>query len=63
VQEYVVGQLFEERMYWFRLVEGRYAPVQPGPGIIESSVFHGLRLPVRRLVTGALGSVIAALAA
>ncbi len=62
VLEYAVWQLYEERLDWFRLVDGAYVAVEPdAKGIIESSVFPGLRLKVLALLEGDLATVLASL--
>lgn len=62
VQEYVVWQVYENRLDWFYLEEGRY--VLRGPdaeGLIRSSVFPGLWLAVDALQEGDLAQVLAVL--
>jgi Uma2 family endonuclease len=62
VPEYLVWQLHERRLSWFRLTNGRYVEVQPDAGgVIEGSVFPGLRLPVEKLLAGDDAGVLAAL--
>ncbi|MFN0144958.1 MAG: Uma2 family endonuclease [Dehalococcoidia bacterium] len=62
ILEYVVWQLYEDRLDWFRLEDGRYKTVEPGAnGIIESTTFPGLRLDVPALLAGDLARVLAAL--
>ena len=62
VLEYVVWQLYENRLDWFRLVDGEYVVVAPDTnGIIESVTFPGLRLAVDKLLAGDAAGVIAAL--
>jgi Uma2 family endonuclease len=63
VQEYVVWQILEGRIDWFRLVEGVYQPIAPNQdGIVQSVVFPGLRLNVAAMLSGDLQAVMAALA-
>ncbi len=62
VREYVVWQILEERIDWFRLTQGKYEPVTPKDGVIESSEFPGLRLNVGTMLSGDLAAVQAALA-
>ncbi|MGD1943139.1 MAG: Uma2 family endonuclease [Leptolyngbyaceae cyanobacterium] len=51
VQEYLVWQVFEQRLDWFRLHEGRFQPLTPdADGIIRSQVFPGLWLAVSALL-------------
>ena len=62
VREYVVWQLYENRLDWFRLENGEYVPVAADKdGIIESVTFPGLRLAVAKLLDGDAAGVIAAL--
>lgn len=62
VQEYIVWQVFEKRIDWFRLREGRYVPLQPdGRGVVHSEVFPGLRLAVPQMLAGDIAAVIAEL--
>ena len=62
VPEYIVWLIFEQRLVWFRLTEGRYVEVRPDErGIIESAVFPGLRLAVDKLLAGDDAGVVAAL--
>ena len=62
VIEYVVWQLYENRLDWFRLTDGEYVVVVPdADGIIESVTFPGLRLAVDKLLAGDASGVIAAL--
>ena len=62
VREYVVWQLFENRLDWFRLENGEYVTVAPDEnGIIESVTFPGLKLAVAKLLDGDAAGVIAAL--
>ena len=63
VQEYIVWQVYEGRIDWFRLHEGEYRRVEPDArGIIESTVFPGLRLAVAGMLAGDFAAVLAALA-
>jgi Uma2 family endonuclease len=62
VQEYIVWTVLDEDIIWFRLQEGEYVRVQPDtPGVIESSVFPGLRLNVPKMLAGDLAGVLAEL--
>ncbi len=62
VQEYIVWQMYENRLDWFSLQEGRYVSVQPDEtGVIRSSVFPGLWLAVNALREGDLAQVLAVL--
>jgi Uma2 family endonuclease len=62
VREYVVWQVFEERVDWFVLEGDDYVPVPADEqGIIESRQFPGLRLDVPKLLAGDVAGVLAAL--
>jgi Uma2 family endonuclease len=62
VQEYIVWQVYEQRIDWFRLTEGEYVPLQPdSEGIVRSEVFPGLWLAVPALLEGNLAEVLAVL--
>jgi Uma2 family endonuclease len=62
VQEYIVWQIYENRIDWFSLQEGRYVSLQPDEaGVIRSSVFPGLWLAVNALREGDLVQVLAVL--
>jgi Uma2 family endonuclease len=64
VPEYVVWQVQERRIDWFRLQNGRYVRVEPDErGVIESAVFPGLRLAVTKMLAGDDAGVLAELAA
>lgn len=63
VPEYIVWQTEDERISWFRLRDGRYAPIEPDEsGIIESEIFPGLRLNVAAMLAGDRNGVLATLA-
>jgi Uma2 family endonuclease len=62
VQEYLVWQIFENRLNWFSLQDGEYVDLKPNPdGIIQSQVFPGLWLSATDLLTGDMPSVLAVL--
>lgn len=63
VKEYVVWQVYEERIDWFRLNEdGVYETVAPSEqGTLESQAFPGLRLDSAAMLRGDLGAVLRAL--
>jgi Uma2 family endonuclease len=62
VQEYVVWRTRDRAIDWFRLHEGEYLRVEPDQrGIIESSVFPGLRLSVPAMLARDRAAVLAAL--
>lgn len=58
VQEYLIWQVYEQKIDWFRWREGEYIslPMDEG-GIIKSEVFPGLWLSVSALISGNLVEV------
>jgi Uma2 family endonuclease len=62
VQEYLVWQIYDKRLDWFRLSEGEYVPLEPdADGVVRSQVFPGLHLAVAALLEGDLARVLAEL--
>lgn len=62
VQEYLVWQIYENRLDWFSLNEGRYVSLEPdSTGVIRSQRFPGLWLSVANLREGNLAQVLAVL--
>ncbi|MFB2937245.1 Uma2 family endonuclease [Aerosakkonemataceae cyanobacterium BLCC-F154] len=62
VQEYLIWQVYEQRIDWFRLREGEYIALQADEaGIIKSEVFPGLWLAIPALLAGNLVEVNSAL--
>ena len=62
IQEYVVWRTLDHALDWFRLEGNAYVKVEPDAnGIIESSVFPGLRLNVAALLAGDMATVLAEL--
>ena len=63
VQEYLVWRVYEEKLDWFALKDGDYAPLVPDAdgGILHSRVFPGLRLAVDALLAGDVARVLAVL--
>lgn len=62
VQEYVVWQIHDQRLDWFRLSAGEYVPLVPDEaGVIRSQVFPGLHLAVPALLESDLAGVLAEL--
>lgn len=60
VREYIVWRVLDGAIDWFRLEGGEYTRVEPdASGVIESSVFPGLRLHVARMLAGDLAGVLA----
>jgi Uma2 family endonuclease len=59
VQEYLIWQVYEQRIDWFQLIEDEYVPLLPNAnGIIHSRIFPGLHLDVRALLAGDLAGVL-----
>ncbi len=62
VQEYLVWQVYDQHLDWFRLREGEYVPLQPdAAGVVCSEIFSGLWLAVPALLEGNLAEVLAVL--
>ena len=62
VVEYVVWQIYERRITWFRLEGVSYIEVAPDDhGVIESAVFPGLRLHVAKMLASDDAGVLAEL--
>ncbi len=62
VQEYIVWQIYDRRIDWFRWKEGAYVKLEPDTeGILKSEVFPGLWLGVKPLLEGNLTAVLAIL--
>jgi Uma2 family endonuclease len=62
IREYIVWQVFEQRLDWFYLQEGEYVPLPVDEdGVIRSQVFPGLWLAVDNLLAGNMGRVLAVL--
>jgi Uma2 family endonuclease len=62
VREYVVWRTEDDELDWFRLRGKKYVRVRPDDkGVIVSSVFPGLRLNVKALLTGNMKKVLAEL--
>ncbi len=60
VREYVVCLVFEQRVDWFVLREGRYESIDAAPdGSLRSTVFPGLWLDPAALLRGDLPAVLA----
>ncbi|MGV0023734.1 Uma2 family endonuclease [Phormidesmis priestleyi] len=62
IKEYIVWQVFEQKLNWFYLQEGEYVslPVDED-GVIRSLIFPGLWLAVEDLLTGNMVRVLAVL--
>lgn len=62
VAEYVVWQVLDDAIHWFRLQDGEYVRVEPDArGVIESAQFPGLRLNIPKMLAGDLAGVLAEL--
>jgi Uma2 family endonuclease len=62
VQEYLVWQVFERKVDWYRLQDGEYELLQPDQdGVVKSQVFPGLWLAVPALLAGEMATVLAVL--
>ena len=61
VQEYLVWQVYDKALKWFRLQGGEYHRLElDEDGIIRSQVFPGLHLDVEALLSGDLSAVLSA---
>ncbi|MBD2484141.1 Uma2 family endonuclease [Planktothrix sp. FACHB-1365] len=59
VKEYLVWQVYERQICWWKLQEGEYMPLEPDQeGVIKSQVFPGLWLEMRSLLEGNLAEVL-----
>ena len=62
VKEYLVWQMYENKLDWFVLQQGRYVTLKPDEeGIIRSQVFPGLWLSVSALCEGNRGELLTVL--
>ncbi|MEP7338737.1 MAG: Uma2 family endonuclease [Acidobacteriota bacterium] len=62
VTEYVVWRANNHKIDWFRLENNQYISIAPNAdGIIESSVFPGLRLNIPAMLAGNMAAVLAEL--
>ncbi|MBN3899234.1 MAG: Uma2 family endonuclease [Nostoc sp. NOS(2021)] len=62
IQEYLVWQVFEQRIDWFHLESGEYINLYPdAAGVIQSQVFPGLWLDQSALLAGDMQQVLAGL--
>ncbi len=62
VKEYIVWRVKDQQLDWFTLQEGAFVQLAPDAnGIIESTVFPGLRLAIPSLLTGDMQTVLAEL--
>ncbi len=58
VQEYIVWQVSEQIIDWFRLRDGKYLKLQSENNIIKSEVFPGLWLATDSILQGDLAQVL-----
>lgn len=62
IQEYIVWQIFENKLDWFRLSEGEYVELEPdATGTVRSQVLPGLWLAVPALLAGDMARVLVVL--
>jgi Uma2 family endonuclease len=62
VREYLIWQIYEQRLDWFYLHEDEYKPLLPAAdGITRSHTFPGLHLDTMALLAGDLARVLAIL--
>ncbi|MBD1845382.1 Uma2 family endonuclease [Cyanobacteria bacterium FACHB-63] len=62
VREYLVWQMFENKLDWFALQDDKYVPLLPDEtGIIRSQTFPGLWLAIDSLLNGEMLQVMAVL--
>lgn len=62
VPEYLVWQIYENKVDWFQLHEGEYILLEPDPeGVVRSHVFPGLWLAVTALLEGKIAQVLSVL--
>ena len=60
VREYVVYRVFERKVDWFVLKEGRFEALAPSAdGLLRSTIFPGLWLDAAALIRGDLATVLA----
>ncbi len=59
VPEYLAVQMYEQRVDWFVLREGKYEPLEADEaGVLRSTVFPGLWLDPQALLAGDLAKVL-----
>jgi len=61
VQEYIVWQVFDQKIDWFQLQDGDYVSLALDEGVLHSQVFPGLWLNVEAMLRGEMRSVLAVL--
>ncbi len=61
-KEYIVWRVKDQKLDWFALQDGEFVELSPNAeGVIESTVFPGLRLAVNSLLSGDMPAVLAEL--
>jgi Uma2 family endonuclease len=64
IKEYIVWQVFEQKLDWFSLQDGEYVSLPiDADGVIRSRIFPGLWLAVEDLLAGKMAQVLAVLQA
>jgi Uma2 family endonuclease len=59
IQEYLVWQVFDQKIDWYQLVEGDYQLIEADEnGVLRSQVFPGLWLDVAAMLRGDMTSVL-----
>lgn len=59
VQEYIVWQIYEGKILWFRLENEEYIAVQPdAKGVLRSQIFPGLDLDTKAMLKGDLAKAL-----
>jgi Uma2 family endonuclease len=62
VQEYLIWQIYEQKLDWFQLIEGEYITLRADEkGLVKSQIFPGLWLAVPSLLTGNMTEVMSIL--
>lgn len=62
VQEYIVWQVFEQKIDWFSLQDGDYVSLMPNEqGVICSEIFPGLWLDIAAMLQGNMPQVLTVL--
>ncbi|MEM6434780.1 MAG: Uma2 family endonuclease [Cyanobacteria bacterium P01_D01_bin.115] len=61
MQEYIVWQVFDQKIDWYRLTSEDYIALEVQDGILKSQVFPGLWLDVAAMLVGDMPKVLAVL--
>lgn len=62
IQEYIVWQVFDQKLDWFSLQDDEYVSLLPDEtGVINSQIFPGLRLSTSALLEGDMQQVLSVL--